>query len=178
MPDLTLCHGHLPVAARPNTVFVTFNDFQRGNFQPYLLKSADLGKTGPRSPATSPAAVRPGPLSRITSIPICYSSERVRIVVYAGCRPPLAAHSGRHARHSHPRPRDSAARERSRRGVLRTRLFVIDDYAPLRQLTAAALSAEGALFAAGRTARCMKSWVTIARWETTLPRRTRQPARW
>jgi hypothetical protein len=45
VPDLTYVTDVLPSPVDVNTVFVTVNDFQRGNFKPYVLKSADLGKT-------------------------------------------------------------------------------------------------------------------------------------
>jgi photosystem II stability/assembly factor-like uncharacterized protein len=45
VPDLTYVSGVFPSPHDVNTIFVTFNDFHRGNFKPYVLKTADLGRT-------------------------------------------------------------------------------------------------------------------------------------
>src|SRR5439155_3786012 len=44
VPDLTYVTDVFPSPHDVNTVFVTLNDFHRGNFKPYLLKSTDLGR--------------------------------------------------------------------------------------------------------------------------------------
>src|SRR5262249_7259559 len=45
VPDLTYVTDIFPSSQDANTVFVTLNDFQRGNFRPYVLKSTDLGRS-------------------------------------------------------------------------------------------------------------------------------------
>ncbi len=45
IPDLTYVSGVFPSPHDANTIFVTFNDFHRGNFKPYILKTTDLGRT-------------------------------------------------------------------------------------------------------------------------------------
>jgi hypothetical protein len=48
-----------------NTVFVTLNDFHRGNFKPYIMKSTDLGKTWASISGDCRSAIRCGPSRRI-----------------------------------------------------------------------------------------------------------------
>src|ERR1039457_6986267 len=45
VPDLTYVTDVHPSPTDAHTVYVTLNDFQRGNFKPYVVKSADLGRT-------------------------------------------------------------------------------------------------------------------------------------
>ena len=45
VPDMTYVTDVHPSPHDANTVFVTLNDFHRGNFKPYIMKSTDLGKT-------------------------------------------------------------------------------------------------------------------------------------
>ena len=45
MPEFSYVTDVFPSPSDVNTVFVTVNDFHRGNFKPYVLKSADLGRT-------------------------------------------------------------------------------------------------------------------------------------
>ena len=45
VPDMTYVTDVFPSPHDVNTVFVTLNDFHRGNFKPYLMKSTDLGRT-------------------------------------------------------------------------------------------------------------------------------------
>ena len=45
VPDMTYVTDVFPSPHDGNTVFVTLNDFQRGNFKPYVMKSSDLGRT-------------------------------------------------------------------------------------------------------------------------------------
>ena len=45
VPDMTYVTDVHPSPIDANTLFVTFNDFQRGNFKPYVMKLTDLGRT-------------------------------------------------------------------------------------------------------------------------------------
>jgi photosystem II stability/assembly factor-like uncharacterized protein len=45
VPEFTYVTDVQPSARDVNTVFATFNDWNRGNFKPYVMKSADRGKT-------------------------------------------------------------------------------------------------------------------------------------
>ena len=77
VPDMTYVTDVFPSPHDANTVFVTFNDFHRGNFKPYIMKSSDLGKTWTsdhRRPAGS--ATRCGPSCRIRESRICCSPAR------------------------------------------------------------------------------------------------------
>jgi photosystem II stability/assembly factor-like uncharacterized protein len=45
IPDLSYVSWVFPSPHDANTIFVSFNDFHRGNFKPYILKTTDLGRT-------------------------------------------------------------------------------------------------------------------------------------
>ena len=45
VPEMTYVTDVHPSPVDVNTLFVTLNDFQRGNFKPYVMKSTDLGRT-------------------------------------------------------------------------------------------------------------------------------------
>ena len=59
VPDMTYVTDIHPSPVDVNTVFVTLNDFQRGNFKPYVMKSTDLGRTWTSISGDLPDA-RPG----------------------------------------------------------------------------------------------------------------------
>ena len=56
-----------------STVFATMNNYQRGDYKPYVVKSTDRGRTGRRSPATCRRAPARGASCRITSTATCSS---------------------------------------------------------------------------------------------------------
>ena len=45
VPDMTYVTDVHPSPVDVNTLFVTLNDFQRGNFKPYVMKTTDSGRT-------------------------------------------------------------------------------------------------------------------------------------
>ena len=113
VPDLTYVTDIFPSPHDANTVFVTFNDFQRGNFKPYVLKSSDLGKTWTSITADLPRP-RPGldPRAGPHQPEPAVRRDGVRPVVHGRWRAALGRDEGRDAGHPDPRPRDSEARDR------------------------------------------------------------------
>ncbi len=52
LPEYTFVTDLFASPRDANTVFATFNNYQRGDFKPYVYKSTDRGRRGRRSPAT------------------------------------------------------------------------------------------------------------------------------
>lgn len=153
VPDLTYVSAVLPSPIDVNTVFVTLNDFQRGNFKPYVFKSADLGRTWTNisgdlpdgAPAWTLAQdhVNPNLLFVGTEYGLDFSIDGGRrwLPLRRGL-PPIPI-------------RDLAIQKRENDLVAASfgrGFFVLDDYAPLRQIGPDTFSQEGALFAVGRRA--------------------------
>ena len=154
VPDLTYVTDVFPSPHDVNTVFVALNDFQRGNFQPYLLKSADLGRTwtpiagnlAPRDPAWTIVQdpVNPSLLFVGTEYGLSFTVDGGRQwVPLKGGLPPIPIRD----LEIQTRESDLVAASFGRG------FFVLDDYAPLRQITPDVFSQEGVLFAVGRKAR-------------------------
>jgi photosystem II stability/assembly factor-like uncharacterized protein len=130
-----------------DVVYAAFNDWQRGDFKPYLLKSTDRGKTW-----ESIAGDLPG------RHPVwCVVEDHVdKDLLFAGTEFGLffTADSGEHwvpLRGGVPTVafRDLEVQRREGDLVCATfgrGFFVLDDYAPLRHLTPEALAEEGVLF--------------------------------
>jgi photosystem II stability/assembly factor-like uncharacterized protein len=151
VPDLTYVTDVFPSPHDANTVFVTFNDFHRGNFKPYLLKSVDLGKTWTsisgdlplRDPAWTVVQdhINPNLLFVGTEFGLSFTPDGGRHwVALKNGMPTITI-------------RDLEIQKRESDLVAASfgrGFFVLDDYAPLRQLTAETLAAEAALFAPGR----------------------------
>src|SRR5262249_27179961 len=130
-----------------DTVYAAFNNWQRGDFKPYLLKSADRGKTW-----TSLAATLPD------RHPVwCLAEDHVhKDLLFAGTEFGLfvTVDGGRHwtpLRAGMPvvAVRDLDVQRRENDLVCATfgrGFYVLDDYTPLRHLAAAALAKDGTLF--------------------------------
>jgi hypothetical protein len=154
VPDLTYVTDIFPSPHDANTVFVTFNDFHRGNFRPYLLKSSDLGKTWTAVNGDLP---RRGPLWTVVQDHISPG------LLFVGSEFGLSftVDGGGHwfpIQGGMPviAVRDVEIQKRECDLVAASfgrGFFVLDDYAALRQITADALASEAALFAPGRKAR-------------------------
>ena len=124
VPDLTYVTDIFPSPHDANTVFVTLNDFHRGNFKPYMLKSTDLGRTwtpvAGDLPANDPGVDR-GAGSRESQPAV--RRHRVRPVLHGGWRRTLDQAARRDAGDTDSRPGDSEARERPGGGLVRPRLL-------------------------------------------------------
>jgi len=71
VPEMTYVTDVHASPVEANTVFVTLNDFQRGNFKPYVLRSADLGRSWSSIAGICRGGIRRGAWCRITSIRTC-----------------------------------------------------------------------------------------------------------
>jgi len=135
-------------------VFVTLNDFHRGNFKPYILKSADLGRTWTsiagdlqqRDPAWAIVQdhVNPNLLFVGTEFGLNFTVDGGQHWVKLKGGMPITP------------IRDLEIQKRENDLVAASfgrGFFVLDDYSPLRALTQQALAQEGTLFAVGRKTR-------------------------
>jgi hypothetical protein len=153
VPDLTYVTDVAPSPIDVNTLFVTLNDFQRGNFKPYVFKTTDLGRTW-----TNITGDLPDGQPAWTVIQDHVNGN----LLFAGTEYGLnfTLDGGRHWMPLHrglpPTPiRDLEIQKRENDLVMASfgrGFFVLDDYAPLRQIAADTLSQEGTLFAVGRRA--------------------------
>ncbi len=154
VPDLTYVTDVFPSPHDVNMVFVTLNDFQRGNFKPYIVKSTDLGRTWTaisgdlpqRDPAWTIVQdhVNPNLLFVGTEygLSVTVDAGQHWVALKTGL-PPIPIRDLKIQK----RESDLAAASFGRG------FFILDDYAPLRQLSAATFSQEAELFAVGRKAR-------------------------
>ena len=154
VPDLTYVTDVHPSPIDVNTLFVTLNDFQRGNFKPYVMKSTDLGRTWKSIAGDLPLGdpawtivqdhINPNLLFVGTEYGLSFTVDggdhwiKIRNGV-----PPIPIRD----LEIQKRESDLAAASFGRG------FYILDDYSPLRQLTPQVLQSEGALFAPGRKAR-------------------------
>jgi hypothetical protein len=154
VPDMTYVTDVFPSPHDANTVFVTLNDFQRGNFKPYVMRSSDLGRTWSSVAGDLPQR---DPVWTVVQDPV--NANLLFIGTEFGLS--FTADGGRHwvkLKGGMPivtvRDLEIQARESDLVAASFGRgFFVLDDYAALRGLTSELLSQEGALFAPGRKAR-------------------------
>jgi photosystem II stability/assembly factor-like uncharacterized protein len=153
VPDMTYVTDVHPSPVDVNTLFVTLNDFQRGNFKPYVMKSADLGRTWTPITGDLPNGdpawtivqdhVNPNLLFVGTEYGLSFTVDGGQhwIKIRNGM-PPIPIRD----LEIQKRESDLAAASFGRG------FFILDDYSALRQLTPQVLLSEGALFAPGRKA--------------------------
>ena len=154
VPDLTYVTDVFPSPLDVNTVFATFNDFHRGNFKPYVLKSTNLGKTW-----TSISGDLPDRDPVWTVVQDHMNPNLLFVGTEFGLS--FTADGGRHwvkLKSGIPTItiRDLEIQKRESDLVAASfgrGFFVLDDYSALRQLTPETLAAEGTLFSVGRKAR-------------------------
>jgi photosystem II stability/assembly factor-like uncharacterized protein len=153
-PDMTYVTDVHPSPVDVNTIFVTLNDFQRGNFKPYVMKSTDLGHTWKSItgdlPDGDPAwtvvqdPVNPNLLFLGTEFGLSFTVDGgERWIKIRGGMPPIPI-------------RDLAIQKRESdlaAASFGRGFFILDDYSALRQITPQVLESEGTLFAPGRKAR-------------------------
>jgi hypothetical protein len=143
-----------PSALDVNTVFVSLNNFHRGDFKPYVFRSTDLGRTWnaiagdlpQRDPvwAVVQDHVNPNLLFVGAEFGMSFSVDGgSHWVAFTNGMPTISIRE----LEIQKRENDLVAASFGRG------MFVVDDYSPLRQLTPEALSQEGALFSVGRPAR-------------------------
>jgi len=159
VPDMTYVTDVHPSPIDVNTLFVTLNDFQRGNFKPYVMKSTDLGKTWTSitgdlpngEPAWSVVQdhVNPNLLFVGTEYGLSFTVD--------GGQHWIKIRNGSDGRMLPPIPiRDLEIQKRESDLAAASfghGFYILDDYAALRQMTPQVMMSEGALFAPGRKAR-------------------------
>jgi photosystem II stability/assembly factor-like uncharacterized protein len=154
VPDMTYVTHVYPSALDVNTVFVSLNNFHRGDFKPYVFRSTDLGRTWnaiagdlpQRDPvwAVVQDHVNPNLLFVGAEFGMSFSVDGgSHWVAFTNGMPTISIRE----LEIQKRENDLVAASFGRG------MFVVDDYSPLRQLTPEALSQEGALFSVGRPAR-------------------------
>jgi photosystem II stability/assembly factor-like uncharacterized protein len=154
VPDMTYVTDVHPSPIDVNTLFVTFNDFQRGNFRPFVMKSTDLGRTwtsiagdlATNDPAWTVVQdhIDPNLLFVGTEFGLSFTVDGGQHwIKFRNGMPPIPIRDLAIQR----RETDLAAASFGRG------FFILDDYSPLRQLTPEVLQSEGALLASGRKAR-------------------------
>jgi hypothetical protein len=154
VPDMTYVTDVHPSPIDANTLFVTFNDFQRGNFKPYVMKSTDLGRTWTSIAGDLPGGdpawtivqdhINPNLLFLGTEFGLSFTVDGgAALDQIRNGMPPIPI-------------RDLAIQKRESdlaAASFGRGFFILDDYSALRQLTPEVLESEGALFAPGRKAR-------------------------
>jgi hypothetical protein len=154
VPDMTYITDVFPSPVDVNTVFLTANDFQRGNFKPYVLKSTDLGRTwtsiGGDLPQRDPVwtivqdHLNPNLLFIGTEFGLSFSVDGGKHwIPIKGGMPTITIRDLEIQR----RESDLVAASFGRG------LYVLDDFAALRQIDPNVFTEEATLFAVGRRAR-------------------------
>jgi photosystem II stability/assembly factor-like uncharacterized protein len=154
VPDLTYVTHVYPSAVDVNTVFVSLNNFHRGDFKPYVFRSTNLGRTWTpimgdlprRDPvwAVVQDHINPNLLFVGTEFGMSFSVDGGSH--WAAFKNGLPTITIREIE-IQKRESDLVAASFGRG------FFVVDDYSPLRQLTPQALSQDATLFSVGRPAR-------------------------
>jgi photosystem II stability/assembly factor-like uncharacterized protein len=147
VPELTYVNDLIASSHDRNTVYACFNNHKRGDFKPYVLKSADLGRTWASIASDLPGRgsvyalaedhVRDGLLFAGTEFGLFATLDGGKSwKKLAGGLPTIAV-------------RDIAVQKRESDLVLATfgrGFYVLDDYSPLRELSDESLTGEAALF--------------------------------
>jgi len=146
IPDMSYVSRILASQHETNTVYVTFNNHQNGDFLPYILKSTDAGKTWTSIKSALPERgslyaiaedhVNPNLLFVGTEFGFFFTVDGgAKWVQMKGGLPTIAV-------------RDIAIQKRENDLVLATfgrGFYVLDDYTPLRQINAEMLKKDHAL---------------------------------
>ena len=154
VPDMTYVTYVFASPHDANTVFVTLNDFHRGNFKPYVMKTTDLGRTWT---AISGDLPQRDPVWTIVQDPVkpnllFIGSEFGLSFTVDGGAHWVKMKGGLPI--TNIRDLQIQARETDLVAASFGRgFFVLDDYSALRGLTAETLAQEGTLFAVGRKPR-------------------------
>ncbi len=147
IPEYTYVSDILPSRFDPNVVFASFNNTLRDDFKPYILKSADRGKTWTSLASGLPANgavhsleqdfVKGDLLFAGTEFSFFFSPDGGRKwIKLASGLPPIPV-------------RDIALQERESDIVIATfgrGIYILDDYSPLREVGETLLASEAHLF--------------------------------
>src|SRR3984957_5786448 len=154
VPEFSYVTDVFPSPSDVNTVFVTVNDFHRGNCKPYVFKSTDLGRTWKSIAGDLPER---DPVWTIVQDPV----NPNLLFVGAEFGMSFSVDSGAHwVKLKGGMPtipiRDLTIQRRESDLVAASfgrGFFVLDDFSALRRLTPDTLAQEGTLFTVGRPAR-------------------------
>jgi photosystem II stability/assembly factor-like uncharacterized protein len=129
-----------------NTVFVTLNDWQRGNYAPYIVKSTDRGRTWTNITANLPAKHNVWAIAQdhVNGDLLFTGTEFGLFVSFDGGAAWTALKGGMPV----TQVRDLTIQKRESDLVMATfgrGFYVLDDYAALRELSAATLAEEARL---------------------------------
>ncbi len=147
VPDTTFVSRVTPSAFDVNTVYAAFDNHKSGDYKPYLLKSTDLGRTW--------ASINGDLPNKGTAYTIIEDAKDAQLL-FAGTEFGLyyTADGGQHW----TRLKDGLPTIAVRDLVIQKReddlaaatfgrgYYILDDIAPLRELTSAVLASDGALF--------------------------------
>lgn len=147
LPEFSYVTDVQPSPRDANTVFATFNNWQRGDFKPYVMKSADRGRTWasisgdlpPRSGAWS--IVQDGQNANVLFVGLEFG---VFATIDGGAHW-IPLRSGMPTIQA----RDLAIHRRDSDLIVGTfgrGVYILDDYTPLRDITPQALTEEARLF--------------------------------
>jgi photosystem II stability/assembly factor-like uncharacterized protein len=170
VPEMTFIADLHASSHDANTLFAAFNNYQRGDFKPYLLKSTDLGRTWTSIASNLPPRdavwsiiqdpVKPNLLFVGTEFGVSFSYDGGRQWnQLKGGMPTIAV-------------RDLEIQKREGDLVMATfgrGFYVLDDISALRALTPDTLSAEGLVFPLRRTPLYQPRPATRAYGNYTLP---------
>ncbi len=146
LPQYTYVTDVQPSSRDVNTVFATFNDWNRGNFKPYVMKSADRGRTWASIAGDLP--------QRSGAWTIVQDSVNPNLL-FVGLEPGLYAtvDGGQHWVRVSGVPttqvRDIAIQKREGdlvAGTFGRGVYILDDYTPLRDITPQALAERANLY--------------------------------
>ena len=171
VPEMTYVSDILASQHNIDTVYAAFNNYQRGDFKPYLLKSSDRGKTWRSIAANLP-----------NRLPVWSIAEDFvnRDLLFAGTEFGLffTVNGGKEwiqLKGGVPTIafRDLEIQKRETDLVCATfgyGFYILDDYTPLRQITSSTLSQEGAVFPLRKAYQYdEKSYVRAAFGNTSKP---------
>jgi len=147
VPDMSYVSRVFASQHDANTVYALFNNHQNGDFKPYLLKSADTGKTWTSVKGNLPERgslyafaedhANPKLLFAGTEFGVFFTIDGgAKWIQMKGGLPTIAV-------------RDIAVQKRENDLILATfgrGFYVLDNYAPLRQISADALNRDSAFF--------------------------------
>jgi photosystem II stability/assembly factor-like uncharacterized protein len=146
VPEFTYVTDVQPSARDANTVFATFNDWNRGNFKPYVYKSTDRGHTWTAITGDLPA--RSGAWS-IVQDPVNANLMFVGIEFGLYATVDGGQHWVRMAGVPTAQVRDVAIQKRDGdlvAGTFGRGVFILDDYSALRDMTPQALGEKARLY--------------------------------
>ena len=131
-----------------NIAFVTVNNYQRGDFKPYVLKTTDRGRTWTSVSGDLPARADAWSVVQDHVNPnLLFAGTEIGVFFTADGGAPLGAAQGRHPDDAGPRSRRCrSAKEISSSASFGRGAYILDDYSALRDVTPQALAEEAHLF--------------------------------